>query len=215
MTLRILALSLAGSALAWAGLIDTPVAGGVETFNSRTGCGYCFTTGPVVLPSGVTFTAGAASTNSGQGAVLGTGVYGLGGNGNWSTPYYAGIDSYFGWMTFELPSLVSSVSAFMNYLPGDSGATILALSAGSTVLEQYSLDLTLPISTPSATDAGAWRGIQRSSADIKAFQILGNYAVVDTLTFGPAVPDAPEPSTTALLAGAMLLLARVGRRRAA
>lgn len=197
-----------------AALITVPTTGTVEDFNSRTGCGYCFTGGPVVLPSGVTFTAGLAGTNSGLGAVLGTGGYGLGGNGDWDGVFFAGVDGPANWMIFEFPTAVSAVSALMNYFtPTPSAPTVEALDAGFAVLESYDLGVAAPIGTPAGFNSGEWRGIVRGSADIKALRVINTYIVVDDLTFG-GVPDVvPEPAVPVLVIGGFVAAYVRQRRR--
>jgi hypothetical protein len=209
-----LAMALCLPVLSFGSLITVPTTGTVEDFNSRTGCGYCFTGGPVNLPSGVVFTAGTAGTNSGLGAVLGTGGYGLGGNGSWNGVYFAGVDGPSNWMLFQFPSLVSAVSGFMNYGPGFGGPpTVEVLDSGMNVLESYDLSIFAPISTPGGNNAGAWRGIVRGSADIQYMRFVNSYIVVDDLTFGGRPRgEVPEPSTAMLLAGGLGLLGLAVRR---
>lgn len=64
---------------------------------------------------------------------------------------------------------VHSVGAFMNYAPDPRyGPTYIdALDSSGNILESYELNSSAPISTPYGVDAGASRGITRSTADIR------------------------------------------------
>jgi hypothetical protein len=205
-----LGLSLAFSA-AQAALVTSSagfVSPTVVDFNAFAGGGYGFTYGPVAVGAGVTFTA-TGPNNSGLGAVLGEGGYGLGSNGMWDTGTtapgaYTGVDGdgTTSSMTYTLSSPVAAIGGFMNYVPGYSGFPLIeALDSGSNVLESYDLELLAPISTPGGFNDGAFRGIVRPSADIYAFRVVSAYAVLDDLTFAGGV--IPEPAETAV-AGATL-----------
>jgi len=209
-------LAIAFQAIGFSALITVSTTGTVETFNSQAGMGYNFTAGPVLLPSGVIFTAGTAGTNSGLGAVLGEGSYGLVDNGSWEPPVvFAGVDGPDNWMMFAFPSLVSAVSGFMNYCVGCGApdAILEVLDSGLNVLESYNLATDAPISTPFATNAGAWRGVVRGTADIAYLRVINSYTVVDDLTFGGVPnPGVPEPSTAVLALGAAAVLGFLRRR---
>ena len=168
----------------------------------------------------VIFTA----TNSFDVAGFSAGLYGLGTNGTWGSP------QSFAWVnpgavatmrfTF-LDGPVSDVGAFMNYctnLPfsgpgcGTDGVVLSALGSSLEVLETYRLDTAAPIDTPDARNAGAFRGISRSTADIFAFEFSGG-GVLDDLSFVRPVPQGqvPEPSSLALLALSLGFLTLVPR----
>lgn len=183
---------------------------------------YTFGVGPTqvggLVGEDVTFTATSAFGGFGGGG------YGLGGNGNWSDASGpGGRDGYAftnvgdGSITFSFNSgPVSAVGGFINYAPGSGSepVTLEALGLGGIVLELFNLTNDAPISTPGATDDGAFRGIVRATADIVAFRLSNQFVLIDDLSFvsGPRTA-VPEPATTALL-GLGLLGAGIARRRA-
>lgn len=215
-----LGLSLAFSA-AHAALVTSSagfVSPTVVDFNAFAGGGYGFTFGPVAVGGGVTFTA-TGPNNSGMGAVLGDGGYGLGANGMWDTGTtapgaYTGVDGdgTTSTMTFTLSSPVAAIGGFMNYVPGYVDYPLIeALDSSSAVLESYNLEALAPISTPGGYNDGAFRGIVRPSADIYAFRVVSAYAVLDDLTFARTV--IPEPAETAMAGAALAGLGAVWLRR--
>ena len=143
------------------------------------------------------------------------GGFGLGSNGSWNSGRngYAGLNNGDGFLRFTFADgPVSAVGAFMNYTPGLGGDPMIqALDAGGNLLEGYNLAFLAPISTPGATDDGAFRGFVHGSADIAAIQFLNSFTVVDNLTFSPV----PEPATLLLVSttAAGLGLARWRQRR--
>jgi hypothetical protein len=143
----------------------------------------------------IVFTSG--SVNSFVGDTIG---YGLEGNGSWNMAFgpFTGSNSNT-MMTYTFnDGPINAVGGFMNYSTGRSGAVLIeALGLGMVVLESFDLITDAPISTPGATNAGAFRGISRMSNDIVAFRYTGRFGVLDDLTFSRA--DAiPEPTTLAL-----------------
>jgi len=141
------------------------------------------------------------------------GGFGMGSNGSWSWGMI-GIDASSGWLQIDLGGLYTSVGGFMNYSPGNGDPTISAIAAdGTTVLESYILSTDAPISTPDETNGGAYRGIERPTADIGYFRIENSYLGMHDITLGglAAPPEIPEPSTLLLTlsaAGALWLRRR-------
>lgn len=142
-------------------------------------------------------------------------------NGSWNSDKtgFTGINSGVHGITFRfLDGPVSAVGGFMNYSNnGDNWGddpTIEVLGAGDVVLGSYNLATFAPISTPSAINAGAFRGISRASADIHAFRIKNDFIVLDDLTFTGAPASAvPEPGSVLLFLPALGVMAFLRRRR--
>jgi hypothetical protein len=145
------------------------------------------------------------------GAVVGGCNYGLAANGTWGNNgiepggTYSGVDGGVASMTYTFnDGLLSSVGGYMNYAPGVGDADVLieVLAANHiTVLESYNISLLAPIVTPDGRNAGAFRGISRASADIGAFRVSNQFAVLDNLTLDgtTAVTAVPEPATLTLV----------------
>jgi hypothetical protein len=193
----------------------------VITFEQFAGLGYNFTAGPVdvggLVGETVIFTmSNPAASNSGLGAVLGSGGYGLLGNGFWDDPKtYAGLDApNSAYMEFAFANPVSGVGGFINYATDFGSMIIEVLDASDNVLESYDLTVDAPISTPGGYNDGAFRGIVRGTADIAKFRLYNSYVVIDDLTFTSGV--IPEPSTVVLAGiGIGLLGLRSWRKRIA
>ena len=222
--LRAAVLLMTSGGLATAALVTAPsgipAPTAVINFSQFSGSNSMTTKGPVDVgaPAGrsVIFT----STNP-DGSQLGSNFYTLGDNGTWGGAIaFAGLDvDLFGndrfTMTFRFNSgPVSAVGGLVNYSvfpnSGFGDATIAALSSTGTVLESFDLNTMAPISTPGGTNAGAFRGIARSSADISAFTLSNSAIAITNLTFTAAA--IPEPASVLLLGTGFGLLLTLRRR---
>ena len=194
---------LAIAGMAHATLLTTQPSGTTTVLTTVSGT---WTYSPSVVAGGFTVT-------SALNVWYGDTSYGLEDNGSWN-----GFATGFAWVggycfsdgngdctaTINLGGLYSAVGGFMNYCVtagascGFGDAVITALAAdGVTVLDSYDLFTLAPISTPGGDDAGAFRGISESTADIAYFRISGSYLIMHDLTL--ASSTTPEPGTLALL----------------
>lgn len=207
------ALCLAGATTTEASLVTTAPSGTIIDFSQFSG--WTWGAGPTQVGSlvgdDVVFTSTTTSS------VIGDGTYGFVGNGQWSGKSGAGLNTSYGTMTFTFNSgLVSSVGAFMNYVPSGYGGPVIisVYDSLNALLESYNINALAPISTPGGFNAGAFRGIVRSTADISYFTLSNAYVMIDDLTYsstgGPT--PAPEPSTLLLVGGGIMALG-LGRKR--
>jgi hypothetical protein len=172
---------------------------------------YNFTYGPVAVGE-FTFTRSNTTNNSGQGAVVGQGGYGLNANGAFGgDAVYIGLDGPGGFGFLVGPNAYSQIGFFFNYAPGvGDDPTIAALDINGDVLEEYNLATDAPISTPGGFNQFQFRGITRDTADIYGFRFGGSYLLASGTATGDVIGGIPEPTTWALMilgfgsAGAML-----------
>jgi PEP-CTERM motif len=193
-----------------AGLIETQPAGTTTVLTTVTGT---YTTSPSVVAGGFTVT--------GETLWYGDSSFGLLDNGSWDSFAWVGGYCYSGdcTATINLGGLYASVGGFMNYAASGGGAygpgdpVISAIAAdGTTVLQSYDLVTDAPISTPSGLNAGAFRGISSSTADIAYLRISGSYLIMHDITLSSAAASVPEPATAGVVGLGLVALGFLRRR---
>jgi hypothetical protein len=179
-----------------------------------------FGPGPQTVAPGVTW----SSTNDGSNATAAVfgfdytqfpGFYSFGSNGNWTNGLgpMAGLDDntdlngVTDTMTFTFAKPVSAVGGFLNYAPGFSTPTTIAVYDSNFNLIEPAFALTF--TTSGADNTGQFYGFQESSADISYFVLTDNYIGITNLT----VSAVPEPSTLLLAGTGLLGLLGYRRRR--
>ncbi|MCE2949283.1 MAG: hypothetical protein ACK515_26485 [bacterium] len=194
-----------------AGLV-APVTTPAPAYTGPQSPGY--TIGPFLVP--VPFGNGISYTSSSSGTYYGASEYILLDNGQWLNLNWVGTAENTK-VTFDLGGLFGAVGGFMNYAtPGAGTPVIRVLDAGGNELESHDLSVAAPISTPGGVDQGAFRGIQRASADIRFFEIDGAFLLVNSLTTAdPGTSVVPVPASLPLLASGLVALFAWQRRRAA
>jgi hypothetical protein len=153
-----------------------------------------------------------------NGASLFNGIFSVDTNGNWTSGRngYVGNNNNGGANTgvsasFAFTMGVNDIGAFMNYSPVDGGSPVIeVLGATNNVLESADISLLAPISTPDATNDGAFRGFHHASADIFGIRFNNGFSVLDNLTFA----RVSEPSMFALI-GLGLAVLELNRRKKA
>lgn len=143
-------------------------------------------------------------------SLIGFDVYHLIANGDWEGIYYGATNTDNSVVRFTFATAVSSVGAIINYAPGFGTPTIRALDASNNVIATFGLIGPASIST-TGLNAGAFRGISSTSANITSFEISGSYIATQNLS-ALRLTSVPEPSTMALM-GVGLLSLIVARRR--
>lgn len=152
----------------------------------------------------VTFTASLSST-------LGAFISSLGSNGDWGfgNSHAATGDADntgFGLLHYTFDDKVTSAAgALLNAFDGGP-IFLIAYGANTTILEAH----VVSVSTPGGFNEGAFFGIVRPNADIRAIAFGGTGLVMDNLTFTTPVP---EPETWAMMAVGLGLVGWVAARR--
>jgi hypothetical protein len=165
------------------------------------------TTNPVTWSSSNAFNQG--------GSVFGyTGGYSYLGNGSWdgslgpmaglndSKDFFLVTDT----MEFTFASPVSAVGGFLNYAPGSSNPTTIAVyDVHGNLIESFNLMFL----TGGGANTGAFYGFQENGAIIKSFTLSDNFIGITNLT----AASVPEPSSLLLIGTGLLAAIGSGRRR--
>jgi hypothetical protein len=140
-------------------------------------------------------------------------------NGTWDAGVgtMAGVnDSFddFGFtdtMTFALTTPVAGIGGLLNYVPGGSTPTTIAVyDSNHGLIESYDLNF----STGGADDSGFFYAFLESSPIISYFTLTDNYVGIADLTTqaSPSLAEVPEPSMTLLLGAGIGLIGLFSRR---
>jgi len=165
------------------------------------------TAGPLALPGGITYTSESLSST------IGNGSYFLDANGMSMATRIIGTNDDFAFVTLAFSAAVSSFGGFWNYAPGiGNNPVIEAYDVFNNLLGSFDLAVLAPISTPGATDAFAFRGIESDAADIASIRFGGSFMILAETGSVPVAP-IPLPGACVLLLAAMGGLGVAVRRR--
>ena len=171
-----------------------------------------FGAGPETVAPGITWSSTNATSQGGS--VYGyTGGYGFNTNGYWDSGLHMiGVnDSFDAWgvtdtMTISFSSPVYGVGAFLNYVPGGSTPTTIAVYDASNNLIESS---NLTFLTNGGTDQGEFMGFFEGAPEISSFTLTDNYIGAANLVVNTDGVNldatVPEPATFWIFAAAGLL----------
>jgi PEP-CTERM motif len=175
----------------------------------------CFGPGPVTFGPGITWSSTNAFNQGGSlfGYTGDLGPYSFGTNGQWtgalgpmaglndSTDLFGSTDT----MTFALSTPAFAIGGFLNYSPGSSTPTTIAVYDSNGNLIEAPFALTF---TTSGNDAGAFYGFKESSRIISYFTLTDNFVGITGLTV-----VVPEPGSLLLIGTGLLGVIGYSRRR--
>jgi len=168
-----------------------------------------FGPGPQTFGPGITWFSSNVSNNGGS-AFGYTGNYGFGANGFWKLDMAGLNDSFdtFGasdTMTFEFANPLSAVGGFLNYTPGGSTPTTIAVyDSSGNLIESDNLTFL----TGGGKNTGQFLGFLESTPEIASFTLTDNFIGITNLTIAPV----PEPAMFFPLAGLLMAGLRFANR---
>jgi hypothetical protein len=166
--------------------------------------------GPQTFGPGITWTSTYSDSNFGL-----SGGYGFSGNGYWtgSIGPMAGLNDstdahgVTNTMTFAFSTPVSAVGGFLNYIPGSTNPTTIAVyDASNHLIESFNLTFT----TGGGDDTGFFYGFEEPANIISYFTLTDNYVGIVNLT--TETSPVPLPGAIWLLGSGLLGLAGLRKR---
>jgi hypothetical protein len=164
-----------------------------------------FGPGPKTFWPGITWTSTYSESNFGN-----SGAYNYSSNGGWtgSLGPMAGLNDstdasgVTNTMTFAFSTPVSAVGGFLNYSPGSTNPTTIAVyDASNHLIESFNLTFT----TGGGDDTGFFYGFEESANIISYFTLTDNYVGIVNLT--TKTSPVPLPGAIWLLGSGLLGLA--------
>jgi hypothetical protein len=163
---------------------------------------WCFVTGPMEVGQLVGESITFIDESQGTTAVIGSGGYSLGSQGNWNSGLigFAGNNYQNNPISFTFnDGDVCAVGGLINYNKDQQGSfSLIAFDQNNNILETYDLVVDAPINTNGIPNQGEFRGIVRVTNDIAKFTLSGGpWGTIDDLKFsrisGNEVCGIPEP----------------------